>query len=130
MQCPCGSGKIYANCCKKYHDGALPENALKLMKARYSAFAKNQLKFLYATLHPNLRPPTYEEYTRGIRNKAHYRRLIIRDFQDGETDATVTFTAYITADGKDATFTELSEFEKVNGQWLYKRGTCLPGEKQ
>lgn len=127
MNCPCGSGKKYNNCCKKYHDGALPENALKLMKARYSAFAKNQLKFLFDTMHPDLRPPTYEEFISGIRKNARYQRLVIRDFQDGDRFATVTFTAYISLGGMDATFTEKSEFEKVDGRWLYKSGAVIPG---
>ncbi len=125
MNCPCGSGKKYSNCCKKYHDGAQPENALKLMKARYSAYAKNQLKFLFDTLYTP--PSSYEEFLRGIRQDARYQRLIIRDFQDGETTATVTFTAFITLNNHDATFTERSTFEKVNGRWLYKSGVVAPG---
>lgn len=121
MNCPCGSGKKYHNCCKRYHDGALPENALKLMKARFSAFAKGQTDFLNNTLHPNLAPFP-------IPKNAHYKRLVIRDFQDGPQFATVTFTAFVTINGHDATFTEKSEFEKLDGRWLYKSGTVIPGD--
>lgn len=127
MKCPCGSGKKYTNCCKKYHDGTLPENALKLMKARYSAYAKNQLNFLFDTLHSNLRPQSFDDFIKGIRKNAHYQRLVIHDFQEDDPFATVTFTAYISMDGRDATFTEKSDFEKVEGRWLYKSGTIFPG---
>ena len=128
MKCPCGSGKDYADCCQPYHNGASPENALALMKARYSAYAKNQLKFLFDTLHPNLQPPSFAEFTQGMRKNARYERLIIHDFQDGDPIAYVMFTAYISMDGRDATFTERSEFEKIDNRWLYKRGTVFPGE--
>lgn len=37
--CPCHSQKCYEECCKRYHEGAAAENALILMRSRYSAYA-------------------------------------------------------------------------------------------
>jgi hypothetical protein len=37
--CPCGSGAVLATCCAPYHAGATPPDALRLMRARYSAGA-------------------------------------------------------------------------------------------
>lgn len=100
---------------------------MKLMKARYSAYAENRLQFLYDTLHPDLCKESFEEFTKGVRRDVVYERLVVHDFKDGERFAEVLFTAYLKIRGKDGTFTEKSEFEKVGGKWLYKSGRVMPG---
>lgn len=49
-----------------------------------------------------------------------FEGLKIDAFIDGEKTATVTFTALLQQGRKDATFTEKSQFVKVNGRWLYQ----------
>ena len=46
--CPCCSGKS-AICCQKYHKGLTPENALVLMRSRYSAYALGVGDYLIET---------------------------------------------------------------------------------
>ena len=50
--CPCKSGMAYSECCKPFHDGQLPETALKLMRSRYSAYALCILAYIIHTTHP------------------------------------------------------------------------------
>lgn len=125
--CPCHSGKEYAECCKSYHEGRVPENALLLMRSRYAAYALNLAEYLIATTHPQ--NPKY------VKDKAAWKRSIeemsisfsfhdlkIIDFSEEGESAIVTFIAGLSCGKQDATFTEKSSFEKVEGRWLYKDG--------
>lgn len=130
--CPCCSGKTYDACCKPFHQGALPENALQLMRSRYSAYVLNFRDYIIATTHPE--NPQYMQNTfiwkRSISlfsKKSTFHKLEIIDFKEEKTSATVTFTAYISQDDCEATFTEKSHFEKVGNKWLYHSGKITQG---
>lgn len=125
--CPCGSGEPYSQCCDRFHQGLEPENALQLMKARYSAYVQNNPEYILKTTHP-ASPQYTENMSQWKRNvqlfseNTHFQKLKIIDFQEKGNLATVTFTVYIQQGDKDATFTEKSFFEKRKGKWLYLRG--------
>ena len=123
--CPCSSGQYYNDCCKPLHEGSLAENALKLMRSRFSAYALNIPEYIIATTHPA--SPQYSEnifaWRRSISQfskSSSFNKLEILDFKEQQTLATVTFTAYITQDDTDCTFTEKSFFEFLRGRWLYR----------
>lgn len=122
--CPCCSGKPYSECCQPLHDGALAESALQLMRSRYSAYALNKPDYIIRTTHPS-NPHYSPDRAAWKKNISHFSkvtkfdRLAIRDFQESSDQATVTFTAYLTQNDQDATFTEKSSFEKVDGAWVY-----------
>jgi len=45
QMCPCGSQKTYESCCGNFHSGlALPETAEELMRSRYSAYVKQDVR--------------------------------------------------------------------------------------
>lgn len=130
--CPCSSGKNYEDCCKAFHEGAQPENALLLMRSRFSAFAMNLPDYIMETTHPG--SPQYSEnrflWKRRISRLAYgtvFNRLEILDFKEAELTAEVVFTAWITQEGHDATFTEKSYFEKIKNRWLYRGGQLAQG---
>lgn len=125
--CPCGTQKLYGVCCKPYHLGALPENALLLMRSRYTAYALKLADYIIQTTHP--RNPSYnlnfQEWRQAILHfceNTRFEGLKIVEFVDGEKVATVTFTAHLKQGGQNASFTEKSTFEKVDKRWLYKDG--------
>lgn len=127
MICPCCSGKEYAQCCERFHRGELPQNALELMRSRYSAYALNKPEYIIATTHPA--NPHYVQdqvaWKKGIEEFIRhtvFHKLEILELQEEKEWATVTFTAYLSQGGEDTTFTERSEFERVKGQWLYREG--------
>lgn len=132
--CPCCSGKSYDKCCKRFHEGAMPENALQLMRSRYSAYVLNLPDYIVASTHPE--SPQYSEnkfsWKRSIsqfsRNSS-FEKLEILDFKENKTVATVTFTAYLSQETRDATFTERSYFEKIGNQWLYRDGQLTQGHE-
>lgn len=130
--CPCSSGKAYSKCCRPLHKGKLAENALQLMRSRYSAYVLNLPDYIVATTHPA--NPQYLEnkfsWKRNISQfskKTTFHKLEVLDFKEKGNVASVVFTAFISESGKDATFTERSYFEKKTTLWLYRGGQLTQG---
>lgn len=132
IACPCCSGLDYTECCEPFHDGALPKNALELMRSRYTAYVLNLPEYIMETTHPA--SPQYcvdrSLWTRKIAdfsNRSSFNKLEILDHKEQDVLATVTFVAHVTQNEKDATFTEKSYFEKVKGRWFYRNGQLAEG---
>jgi SEC-C motif-containing protein len=125
--CPCKSGNAYADCCQPFHEGALPDTALKLMRSRYSAYALCIPAYIIHTTHtgnPQFRHDT-AEWSKKIFEfctSTEFKNLEILHFQEKASFATVTFVAHLIQNKKDVSFTEKSYFEKVKGKWLYRSG--------
>lgn len=130
--CPCKSGMEYASCCKRFHKGAFPENALLLMRARYSAYVLNFTDYLMVTTHPanpqhNMTKTAWKQQLLLFSKATTFHNLEILDFKENQNIATVTFTAYLSQKGDDATFTERSYFEKIGKRWFYQGGQTNKG---
>ncbi len=130
--CPCGSEKEYEQCCKIFHAGHLPENALLLMRSRYSAYVLNLPEYIIETTHPA--SPQYSQnkfsWKRNISqfsNHSIFNKLEILEFKEKNSVAMVTFTAHISQNGHDETFTERSYFEKFHNRWFYRTGELAKG---
>jgi peptide deformylase len=130
--CPCCSGKEYDICCKLFHQGAIPENAVLLMRSRSSAYALNIPEYVIETTHPA--SPQYSDnkfsWRRSISQFARhssFQNLEILDFKERGTLAVVTFTAYLSQQGHDVAFTEKSYFEKSHNRWFYRAGQLAQG---
>jgi peptide deformylase len=102
------------------------------MRSRYSAYVLNIPEYIMETTHPA--SPQYLEDKFSWRksilkfSKAFsFNKLKILDFKEKGNFATVTFTAYISQDSRDATFTEKSYFEKVGNRWFYRGGQLAEG---
>ncbi|MCH9613190.1 MAG: hypothetical protein SP1CHLAM54_01870 [Chlamydiia bacterium] len=110
MTCPCGSGKLYTSCCGPFHSGeTLPETPEKLMRSRYSAFAKMKKGYLAKTM----RDPIGE-----LDPNIHWERLeIIR--AEGNI---VEFIAHYRIGNQIGQMHEVSEFAKINEKWIYLQG--------
>lgn len=55
--CPCGAGDSYGRCCLRLHAGEREAGtAEELMRSRYSAYAVNDVEYLWRTWHPRTRP--------------------------------------------------------------------------
>jgi SEC-C motif-containing protein len=121
--CPCGSGKKYKKCCKIYHQGALPKDALTLMKSRYSAYAAGESKYIIQTTHPQNPDFTtdtekwYASIDTFCKNTI-FRELEILEFLDGDAEAFVKFRARF----ENGALTEKSRFLKEEGKWWYVDG--------
>lgn len=123
MKCPCGSTKNYSECCGLYHSGkALPPTAEALMRARYSAFVKNQMEFLRETTDPQTVHLIDEEANKEWAECATFLKLEILKSEEKGTKGTVEFKAFYTVDDEDYIHHETSTFRKQAGEWFFKSG--------
>ena len=126
--CPCHSSLSYKECCRPYHLGELPPTALAQMRARYSAYALGLVDYIVKTTHPShpeCKDRPLAEWRLNIERfskQTAFDGLKILDFSEDEAKGTVTFTAILSSNGDDLTFSEMSYFEKKGGRWLYKSG--------
>jgi SEC-C motif domain protein len=130
MLCPCCSGADYTKCCGPLHEGSEAANALILMRSRYSAYALQKAAYIIKTTHPKNKNFTldfkkWEAQILLFCKTTQFTGLEIVDFQDGVSQASVSFIARLTQGERDASFKECSLFEKLDGRWLYKDGTTV-----
>ncbi|QRV01734.1 SEC-C domain-containing protein [Arcanobacterium phocisimile] len=118
MNCPCDSGKTYAECCEPIHDGArLAEFPEELMRARYSAYALGRSDFVFASWHPKTRPLNVS--TEGIR----WTGLEIIDAKDAQVEFVASFVDETTAE--PGSLHERSVFVRRAGWWFYLEALSL-----
>lgn len=100
------------------------------MRSRYCAYALALIDYIMDTTHP-AHPEYSTDRTRwkaeikSFTDNTRFHQLKILGALDGETLSTVKFTAYLRQADQDATFTENSTFEKVDGKWLYRSGEII-----
>lgn len=126
--CPCCSKKKYQECCQPLHEGMYPEDALSLMRSRYSAFALNLPEYIIATTHPDhkdnlMNKEEWKKKFSDFSKMTHFHRLEIINFQNGNDEAFVTFIAHMSQDEHPMQLHEKSRFLKVGPQWLYRDAT-------
>jgi SEC-C motif domain protein len=125
--CPCGSGEPFGRCCLPLHVGERQaRTAEQLMRARYSAYAVNDIDYIWQTWHPRTRPEAVTPQA-GLT----WTRLEIVDTVDGRTgDASgeVEFRAHYRqsrGSGQSAsagTLHERSRFAVRAHRWFYLDG--------
>ncbi|CAN5357206.1 YchJ family protein [soil metagenome] len=121
MTCPCLSGLPYDECCGPLHRGDRPAaTAERLMRARYSAYARGLPDFLLATWHLSTRPAALD-LDPGLR---WYRLEILSRTRGGMLDAegTVEFRAAYRAGPQAGQQHEVSSFVREGGSWYYLDG--------
>lgn len=128
--CACYSGKLYHKCCQPLHDGAAAPDALALMRSRYAAYSLSLAKYIVDTTDPagDLYQSDTQKWLKEIllfSSQMTFTGLTIIDFVDGAESATVAFKAHLSAQGKDVSFSEKSQFYKHDGRWFYHSGASL-----
>ncbi len=123
QQCPCNSQKEYSECCGKIHQD--PKNAAsaeQLMRARYSAFVRQEIDFIYNTFHPT---------TRRFQNKkdiaiwAQENKWMQLEIVQSSTH-TVEFKAhFLDMDGQVQIHHEKSTFKQQQNCWYYVDGKIM-----
>lgn len=101
------------------------------MRSRYSAYALQQADYIVETTHPD------NEQWRAERQAwiadilifcqgSDFNKLEVLTFEDGETEAYVTFVAHLSQGDQVNSFRERSRFLKSSGRWLYVDGEMNP----
>jgi SEC-C motif-containing protein len=116
--CPCTSGDPYGASCGPVHRRDVPApTAERLMRSRFSAYARGDAAHLARSWHPSTRPDELE-LDPAVR---WFRLTILRTSLGGLGDATgvVEFEAAYRHDGTRGTQREASRFARHGGFWVY-----------
>ncbi|XP_024377403.1 uncharacterized protein [Physcomitrium patens] len=93
LGCPCGGGderREYSDCCARYHGGVVEPDALTLMKARFSGYARSKVGYVVRTTHRE-NPDFGDEKTlaadvRATCERLRFTRLEILEFEETSED--------------------------------------------
>ncbi len=130
MPCPCGSGKLIAECCAPYLQGqSAAPTAEKLMRSRYSAYCTKNIDYLINTHHPTRREPNSRRMITATANSVIWVGLTVLETQAGQAEdktGVVEFVAVYQENGRVAQLHERSRFLQEQGRWFYLDGDILP----
>ena len=121
--CPCGSGKIYEECCKKYIEGILaPPTAEILMRSRYTAYTLGAVDYIIETHDPETVSDVERESILAWSKSSEWKGLEIVKTKSGKVrdkKGTVEFKAHYINSEKSHVHHEKSQFIKIKGRWYY-----------
>jgi SEC-C motif-containing protein len=125
--CPCGSGKLYAQCCEPIISGKeQTKTAEALMRARYSAYVTHEIDFIIKSCDNTEKNNIDPGATKAWSEESVWRGLRILHTDKGtETDpeGTVEFEAqYTSKAGLRQAHHETASFKKIDGTWCYVSG--------
>lgn len=119
--CPCCSELTYGECCAPYikeeKEAPGPE---ELMRSRYTAFCIGDIDYVKNTWHPETLPDDLDADEPNDWIGLEIIEVAI-DEEEG-VEGEVEFIAKLIYDGKLETLHEVSQFEKIDGHWLYHSG--------
>ena len=126
MECPCGSGSTYAECCEPVIRNERPAaTAEELMRARYTAYTQVEMDFLLESMHPDHREENDPDNTREWAENSQWHGLEILELKDGgpeDETGEVDFVANYTYKEEYTRYHEVGEFAKVDGSWYFIEG--------
>lgn len=126
MTCPCGSGRNFDQCCGPILAGErAPATAEALMRARYSAYVRQQTDFIHESTLPRMRAELDPAATDAWSRQAEWRGLEILHTEGGgarDEDGVVEFVARYSMQGQDVDHHEIATFEKQDGKWFFVDG--------
>ncbi len=121
VECPCGSGKQYGECCGCFiNAGESAPTAEALMRSRYTAYTLLDEDYLLATWHASTRPSKL-----GLAEELPTKWLgleVKRHEQQDATHAIVEFVARYKVQGRAHRLHEVSRFVREEGRWFYVDG--------
>lgn len=122
-QCPCGSGKAYTDCCEILIKGeSRAETAEQLMRSRFTAYVKKEIKYIMETVLPKQRDKMDERGIRSWAEKTEWTKLEILNCTKGsrsDDSGSVEFVAHFNERGIDRTHHEIGKFKKQMNRWYY-----------
>lgn len=124
-KCPCASDLPFSNCCGPVLEGTPAASPVALMRARYSAYATQNIVFLRDSLAPGERKDFDEKSVEEWSRQSQWLGMEIRRTEKGEeNDQTglVEFIARFKQDGVTREHHELAEFIRQEERWYFKDG--------
>lgn len=122
MQCPCCSQKTFATCCGPYLDGQAAPTPEALMRSRFTAFSRNDVDYLLASLAKEQQGAFKHDDVRRWNAQTQWLTLEILDTQTAGDCGQVRFRATFRRAGLTQSLTECSRFLRREGRWYYQDG--------
>jgi SEC-C motif-containing protein len=127
MNCPCGSGLKFENCCSRFIEGQhLPETAEELMRARYTAYTMSKIDFIKKTLAVESQKEFDSVATQKWADESEWKGLKILSTEKGSKNdkkGTVEFIATFVQEGETLEHHETAQFKKNDkGVWFFVDG--------
>lgn len=127
--CPCGSTKTYSDCCEPIIKGSQPaETAEQLMQARYSAYTKTEMDFVFNSTDPANREGYDHDGTRAWAENSEWLGLQIIGTDRGGADdnnGEVEFIARFKENGTLREHHENALFTRKEGVWYFSDGVMV-----
>ena len=122
--CPCGSNLKYKNCCQTYHSGINCKTTVELLKARFSAFKKQNTNFLIETHHPYyITPQLITDLEDSSFDPSNLEIHAVENGQANDNHGSISYSfQYPSAKGME-TFTTTSLYSRLGDQWFYEKDT-------
>lgn len=122
ISCPCGSDKPFAACCEPCLSGSAPPGtAEQLMRSRYTAYALGNLKYVWDTWDPDMRPEPADRPADTVA-WVGLEILNVRDGGPEDQNGLVEFVARYLDAGVPGSMRERSRFRRLDGRWFYVSG--------
>ncbi len=129
MQCPCGSGNNFIQCCDLLiNQNKLAQSPEQLMRSRYSAYATNNAEYIYKTYADISQCAQSISEIKEWAEQTTWLKLVIHSTSSfvnkhcKSTLPTVHFSAYYQHLGKYYQLSEKSQFCFERKQWRYLDG--------
>jgi SEC-C motif-containing protein len=121
--CPCCSGKTFAECCGIYISGQKSApTAEALMRSRYAAYATANIDYIARTMRGRASVNFDKKNAESWAKQATWLGLKIIEFKQQDNQGWVEFKAYYSENQESHELHELSKFEYLDGQWFYTDG--------
>lgn len=122
-QCPCGSGKSFQTCCNPYLKGEkVAETIEKLVRSRYVAYVYCDFDYIEKTMRMGdssiYDRKTAESFSKDIK----WLKLSILKTEEKEIHGSAEFIFSYQHHGQTSSSREVSQFEKIDGRWVYLGG--------
>jgi SEC-C motif-containing protein len=126
MTCTCGLPADFTACCGPIIAGERPApSAERLMRARYSAYVKGDIDFLFGSLAPSERAGFDREQAQQWSKMATWQGLeIVRTEAGGPEDSAgvVEFKARYAVQEQNVEHHEIATFRREDGAWFFVDG--------
>jgi SEC-C motif-containing protein len=124
--CPCGSKRTLSECCLPVLEGTeKAQTAEALLRARYTAFTRGNVDFIWSTHDPRTRRQIRRQGIEEWSKSSEWLGLEIVDVQGGsaaDKTATIVFHAQYRAEGQLNDHHEKATFQRQEEGWVFVDG--------
>jgi SEC-C motif-containing protein len=127
MNCVCGSGKPYDDCCGPLLSRARPAASPEaLMRSRYAAYVLKDFDYIVETTDPDRRDYFDHDANRAWMEESSFVDLLVLASSEKGSRGMVEFIArFRRGDAPEQTHHERSQFRKSRGRWYFSEGEAI-----